>query len=117
MPSLAIPGPTTTPLAGLVAEATTEPSASPSPTEAPSATAAPTPLPASPSPGPTATPRPALDRLAGGDVRPPVALPARVELHPGQLSVTPGQGLDLHVSTPAATYRLAVARADATGPR
>ncbi len=69
-----------------------------------------TPAPATQSPT-SATP---LDTATGKDIKPPVALPARVDLYAGAVSITAGQPLELHVSTAAAGYRLSIARSDAT---
>ncbi len=79
--------------------------------------------------GPGVTPRPVgsgapipsltpdtVDTVEGIDVRPPVAIPARVELYPRTVSVAPGEPVALCVSTPARTYRFVVDRVDATLP-
>jgi hypothetical protein len=55
-----------------------------------------------------------MDLLAGADGALPVALPRRIELYPGTVSVTPGQTLELHVSTPGSSYAFSVERLDAT---
>ena len=55
-----------------------------------------------------------LDPATVGDTRLPVRPPSRIELYAGAASIEPGERLELHVSTPAAGYQLAVRRVDAT---
>jgi hypothetical protein len=57
-----------------------------------------------------------VDTAEGVDGRVPVAVPDRIELYAGAVSVTPGEPITLHVSTPARTYGFAVVRLDATLP-
>lgn len=72
---------------------------------------------ASPSASPSASPNEdELDTIAGIDGRVPVALPSRIELYAGAVSVTPGQPLTLHVSTTARQYAYTIERLDATRP-
>jgi hypothetical protein len=58
-----------------------------------------------------------LDTIAGINSRVPVALPSRIELYAGAVSVTPGQSLTLHVSTAALRYTYVIERLDATVPK
>lgn len=57
-----------------------------------------------------------LDTIEGIDSRVPVALPGRIELYAGAVSVTSGQPLTLHVSTVARRYAYVIERLDATVP-
>ena len=81
-------------------------------TFAPTAAATPT---SAHAPGrtPSVTPIPAwVDPPDEGvdEAVPTEVLPATLQLYPGQVSVTPGQPISLHVSTPALTYRIQVFR-------
>ena len=82
---------------------------------------APSPAPPAPSPGASASAAPSaspgaarIDNLEGIDGRVPIALPARIEVYAGAVSITPGQQLMLHVSTMAGEYTYAIERLDAT---
>ena len=83
----------------------------PAPSPSPGATTA------SPGASPSASPNEdELDTIEGIDGRVPVALPSRIELYAGAVSVTPGQPLTLHVSTTARQYAYTIERLDATLP-
>jgi len=72
---------------------------------------------AAPSSAPSAsTGAAAVDNLEGLDGRVPIALPGRIEVYAGAVSITPGQPLMLHVSTMAAQYTYVIERLDATAP-
>ena len=106
------------------------PSAAPaSPATAVRGTASPglAPTPAAPTPSASGAPSPGgapsgspgeepIDNLEGIDGRVPIALPGRIEVYAGAVSITPGQQLALHVSTMAAGYTFVVERLDATLP-
>ncbi len=57
-----------------------------------------------------------IDSLEGIDGRVPIALPGRIEVYAGAVSITPGQPLALHVSTMATGYTYLIERLDATLP-
>lgn len=65
--------------------------------------------------GPSASPGAVeIDDLEGIDGRVPIALPGRIEVYAGAVSITSGQPLMLHVSTMAGQYTYTIERLDAT---
>jgi hypothetical protein len=99
------------------------PAATPSPATPVSGIASPAvaPSPAAPAPSSSGAPsvspgQEPIDNLEGVDGRVPIALPGRIEVYAGAVSITPGQPLTLHVSTIAAGYTFSIERLDATLP-
>ena len=106
-----------------IQEPRTAPGATPSPATTVRGTASPgiAPSPAGFAPSASGTPsflpgEEPIDNLEGVDGRVPIALPGRIEVYAGAVSITPGQPLALHVSTMAAGYAFSIERLDATLP-
>jgi hypothetical protein len=69
------------------------------------------------SPSPEASTPAFVDETGEGpEGRVPAALPDRIDLYAGAVSITPGQPVTLHVSTRARTYGFSIERLDATLP-
>jgi hypothetical protein len=99
------------------------PAATPSPATPVSGIASPAVVPSPAAPAPSSSGAPSvspgeqpIDNLEGIDGRVPIALPGRIEVYAGAVSITPGQPLTLHVSTIAAGYTFSIERLDATLP-